>query len=199
LARSRAADYSDKRQAILDQAARLFADIGYQQTSMAEIASACGVSKALLYHYYKGKEDILFDVIGGHLEELCAVVKEADDPSLPVEDRLYALVMAILESYQNADAEHTVQISALRVLPDEKKKVLHAMERELVSYFAVTLSDIDPAFAPPSPLLKPLTMSLFGMLNWNYLWFNPDGPMSREDYARMASQLIVRGAKSLIA
>jgi TetR/AcrR family transcriptional regulator len=50
MARPRAADHDDKRQAILAAAATLFAEHGYDGTAMAEVARACGVSKALLYH-----------------------------------------------------------------------------------------------------------------------------------------------------
>ncbi len=48
-------------------------------------------------------------------------------------------------------------------------------------------------------LLKPVTMSLFGVLNWTYLWFRDDGPISREDYARFATRLFVEGVARLTA
>ncbi|NBP52464.1 MAG: TetR/AcrR family transcriptional regulator, partial [Actinobacteria bacterium] len=56
MARPRAADYDDKRAAILRRAAELFAEKGYDRTSMTEIAAALGVSKALFYHYYPSKD-----------------------------------------------------------------------------------------------------------------------------------------------
>lgn len=80
MARSRANDYDNKRQAILDRSAELFSAHGYDRASMNKIAEACGVSKANLYHYYKDKEGLLFDVIRFHLEELLEVVETADDP-----------------------------------------------------------------------------------------------------------------------
>jgi TetR/AcrR family transcriptional regulator len=70
MARTRATDYDDKRRAILDRSAELFAEHGYDRASMSKIAEACGVSKANLYHYYNDKEELLFDVIRFHLEEL---------------------------------------------------------------------------------------------------------------------------------
>ena len=51
MARSRANDYDDKRQAILDRSAELFSVYGFDRASMNRIAEACGVSKANLYHY----------------------------------------------------------------------------------------------------------------------------------------------------
>jgi TetR/AcrR family transcriptional regulator len=46
-------------------------------------------------------------------------------------------------------------------------------------------------------LLKPVTMSLFGMLNWHYMWFRDKGPVSREDYADMVTTLLIEGAQAL--
>ena len=58
MARTRATDYDDKRRAILDRSAELFAAHGYDRASMSRIAEACGVSKANLYHYYRDKDEI---------------------------------------------------------------------------------------------------------------------------------------------
>ncbi len=43
----------------------------------------------------------------------------------------------------------------------------------------------------------PVTMSLFGMMNWVYMWFKEGGPISREDYARVATTLILEGVKKV--
>jgi hypothetical protein len=43
----------------------------------------------------------------------------------------------------------------------------------------------------------PVTMSLFGMLNWHYMWFRDGGPMTREDYADLATTLLIEGAQAL--
>src|SRR5689334_14879792 len=109
MARSRATDYDEKRRAILDRSAELFAEYGYDRASLSEIAKACGISKANLYHYYKDKESLLFDVIRYHLEELLEVVETADRPELAPESRLRELCAALLEAYRDADAQHNVQ------------------------------------------------------------------------------------------
>jgi AcrR family transcriptional regulator len=72
MARPIAADHDEKRRAILKAAARLFASQGFDRASMAEIALACRVSKALLYHYYASKDQLLFDIIRAHLDDLVA-------------------------------------------------------------------------------------------------------------------------------
>lgn len=198
MARPRSADHGIKRRAILDRCAKLFAQSGYDRTSMAEVAAACGVSKALLYHYYASKETLLFDVLSVHLQELLDAT-HAVDTSLPPRERLRALVGALLDAYRDADQQHKIQINEMSKLPPERLKVLIGMERELVAIFADAIAQVLPAIGRSKTLLKPVTMSLFGMLNWHYMWFREGGTMSREDYADLATTLLIEGAQALSA
>ena len=72
--RRRATGYDSKLVHIRDTAAALIARDGFSRTSMAELANACGVSKALLYHYFDGKEAILFDILRAYLDDLEEVI-----------------------------------------------------------------------------------------------------------------------------
>jgi len=65
--------------------------------------------------------------------------------------------------------------------------------------FAAAIGDVLPAIGRSKSLLKPVTMSLFGMLNWHYMWFREGGTMSREDYADLATTVLVEGAQALAA
>lgn len=196
MARPRSADHDVKRRAILDRSAKLFAQHGYDRTSMAEVAAACGVSKALLYHYYASKETLLFDILSVHLQELLDAAN-AVSTALPARERLRSLVGALLDAYRDADQQHKIQINEMAKLPPERQKALIGMERDLVAVFAGAIADVLPAIGRSKTLLKPVTMSLFGMLNWHYMWFREGGTMSREDYADLATTLLIEGAQAL--
>lgn len=195
--RSRARDYDEKRDAMLHRAAQVFARDGYDRASMAQLAAECGVSKALLYHYYASKEALLFDIIFNHLQALVESVEEADRPDLAPDARLEALVGALLEAYRDADAEHQVQIGALRLLPEADQERLKTLERRLVAIFAEAIHALNPAAFADGSLLKPVTMSLFGMLNWVYMWFREGGGIDRPQYAKLATGMLVRGVRGL--
>lgn len=197
MARTRAKDYDDKRDAMLHQAAVVFARDGYDRASMAQLAAECGVSKALLYHYYASKEALLFAIVESHLSDLVDAVNQADDERLAPAKRLEALVAALLDAYRDADAEHRVQIEGLRLLPEAEQEELKALERKLVRTFAGAIRDVDPDTFEGTVLLKPVTMSLFGMLNWFYMWHREDGPLDRQAYARLATALLVGGVREL--
>lgn len=197
MARSRARDHDEKREAILHRAAIVFARDGYDRASMAGLAAEIGISKALLYHYNASKESLLFDIVRTHLEHLLETVETADDPLLDPEERLLRLVTALLDAYRDADAEHRIQLETMRFLPEAEQGALKDVERRLVNLFAEAIAALDPPVFAERKLLKPVTMSLFGMLNWFYLWFRPGGGMERDDYARLATRFLVAGVRGL--
>ncbi len=156
------------------------------------------MSKALLYHYYPGKDALIFAIIESHLLELEAAVIAADDPALPRHDRLRGLVGAVLDTYRGADNEHVVQLNAKRALSDEQRGKLAQIERRIVRRFADVLDQIRPGLNDGGrPLLMPVTMSLFGMMNWVYMWFKEGGPITRDDYADVATALILNGIEAV--
>jgi TetR/AcrR family transcriptional regulator len=194
MGRQQAEDHHLKREAILEGAARAFAEGGFVGTSMNAIAAACGVSKALLYHYYESKEAILDDILSTHLARLVEVAEAVDPAARPPREHLEALSAALLDAYRDSDAHHRVQLNDLDRLPAERQEAMRALERRLVAVFAAAIAAVHPHLAERRDVLKPLTMSLFGMLNWQYLWFREGGAMSRADYARLATRLVVEGA-----
>lgn len=194
MARPRASDYDDKRLAILSKAARLFADRGFDRTSMSEIAIELGVSKALFYHYYRSKDDLLFDIIRTHLTELVAITEAAASVASEPVQRFGAVLCAILDCYRDADAEHKIQISHLSQLPTKQQAELKQLERQLVDTLSKAVSALNPDL--PATTVKPLTMSIFGTLNWKFMWFREGGPVSRDDYARMITRLFVDGIRA---
>lgn len=197
MARTRASDFKEKQRGILASAAAVFAEQGMDKASMAQIASHAEVSKALLYHYYPGKDALIFDIIRTHLTELDAAIEVADRPDLPAPERLRLLVRAVLENYRDADDKHVVQLNGTSNLPEEQKNEIHAIERQIVRRFSVVLREINPDLDRDRPLLMPVTMSLFGMMNWVYMWFKDGGPVTREDYADLATTLILEGIKAV--
>lgn len=197
MARPLAADYDDKSKAILKASARLFARDGYDRASMADIAAECSISKALLYHYYDTKEQLLIAIIRDHLDELVTAT------DLPTEGsprgQLRALVGALLDCYRDADDEHQIQINELKKLPPERVEELLDLERRLVRRFSAAVAQAVSALSSRPELVKPVTMSLFGMLNWHYMWFREDGPVSRDAYADLATDMIVDGAQAALS
>ncbi len=197
MARTRAVDFEEKQRGLLSNAAAVFAEMGMEKASMSMIASHSGVSKALLYHYYPSKDALIFDIVRTHLTELSGAIEAADRTDVSPQDRLRLLVKAVLKNYEGRDNEHKVQLNGTNALSAEQLAELRTIERQIVKRFSNVIRDINPDLDKDRPLLMPVTMSLFGMMNWVYMWFRPDGPITRDQYADIATTLILEGVKAV--
>ncbi|MEM8739856.1 MAG: TetR/AcrR family transcriptional regulator [Pseudomonadota bacterium] len=198
MARSIARDHDAKRGQILATAARVFAETGYDRTSMSQLAEACGISKANIYHYYPGKDALLFDILDSYLSDLRDRVAEISGAGMSPEAHLRAVILEVLMAYQGADDEHRVQIGAMAALPAERQAVLRSYQRDLVAQLADVLRQAAPdIFASDKRRLHAATMSVFGMLNWFYMWNREEGEAARRDYADLVARLVLRGLPGL--
>ncbi len=198
MARPRSAGYDDQREMILARAAELFAQRGYASTSMNNVAEACGVSKPTLYHYYRDKYDLLVTITEDHVTRLAELVREVEDERLAPEARLRRLIVRFVAEYAGAQNAHRVLTEDVRFLePDDQARVL-GHEREVVAGFARAIGELRPAMAT-AQLTKPLTMLLFGMINWMFTWLKRDGELDYEAMAPIVADLFFGGVHQVNA
>jgi len=190
--RGRAKNYDDQRELILGRAATLFANRGYPSTSMNEVAQACGLSKATLYHYYDDKYAILVSITEGHVQRLHALVAEVAAERLAPEAHLRELVTRIVEAYAGAQHAHRVLTDDVRFLNDADRERILGKEREVVTGFAKAVIALRPDLKR-AKLAKPMTMLLFGMINWMFTWLKPRGELDHAAIAPMVADLFLGG------
>ncbi|SFQ12081.1 TetR/AcrR family transcriptional regulator [Variovorax sp. 770b2] len=190
--RGRSATYDDQRELILAQAAQLFARRGYPATSMNQVAEACNLSKATLYHYYKDKSSLLISIAETHVSKLAALVAEEEASTHTDEQRLRRFIYRIVEEYAGAQDAHRVLTDDVRFLEAEDRERVLDKEREVVAGFARAVSALRPG-APSDDLAKPLTMLLFGMINWMFTWMKPGGTLDHAAIAPIVADLFLGG------
>lgn len=192
MARGRAPGYDVQREAILARAGELFARHGYHATSMNQVAEACGLSKATLYHYYRDKDALLVNIAEHHVSRLRALVAEVRARKLQPEAQLRELVRRIVEEYADAQHAHRVLTEDVKFLqPADRQRILD-QEREVVAGFAAVVGALRPQLRQAA-LAKPMTMLLFGMINWVYTWMKPGGALDHEALAPMVADLFLGG------
>ncbi len=198
MARTIAKDHDQKRAQILKSAARVFAREGFDRASMTQLARECGISKANIYHYYDSKDAILFDILETYLRELRDLICGIDINGLNAADRLQKVVAEILLAYQGVDDEHRVQTSGMSALPADQQKLLRGYQRDMIEFLSGIITEIAPdVFRGDANKLRSTTMSVFGMLNWYYMWNSGADTAAREDYANLVSNLTLHGVQGL--
>ncbi len=196
MSRTRSATFEQQRDAIRASAARLFAQHGYPVTPIAELARACGISKALLYHYYRDKEQLLFDIADRYLDSLLTIVADVDAEALAPALRLRRLIERFMAAYEHSAQYHRVLVQDVKYLNTPHRNRVNAKQRRVVQAYADAIVAVAPQLEASS-LLKPVTMTLFGMINWTFTWLKDAGPVRYADMAPVVADLFLRGVVSV--
>ena len=176
---------------------------------MTELARACGVSKALVYHYITNKESLLFDILRAYLDDLDLELDRAGANGQVARDNLHALIRALLVQYRQAGNIHKLLIFEIGVLAPEQQAELRAKQRRVMKRFEKALGDaareaaagadagagagagVDARAGADTPLEGPRVMMLFGTLNWTYTWFRDDGKLSLDAYCELLTDATI--------
>ena len=197
MVRTIAKDYDTKREKILTAAAHVFAHHGVARASMAEVAKACGISKGNIYHYYDSKLAILFEILDSYLSRLrgriIARKLDADD----VAGSLEKLCAEILDAYEGMDDEHKIQTEGIPLLPEDQQTVLKGYQRDMVHHMETFLSAANKSLQSNPQTRRAATMSVFGMLNWFYMWNTHNDADGRAAYAKTVAAITVGGVQAL--
>ncbi|WP_431274960.1 TetR/AcrR family transcriptional regulator [Variovorax ureilyticus] len=192
MARGRSPGYDDQREMILEHAAQLFGNRGYSATSMNQVAEACGFSKALLYHYYRDKYSLLVSIAENHVSRLEGLVADVEAQKLKPEAHLRELIRRFVQEYAGARHAHRVLTEDVKFMePEDRERVL-GTQRKVVSGFARAVIELRPDLRDVA-LAKPLTMLLFGMINWMFIWMRPDGELDYDAMAPVVADLFLGG------
>ncbi|GLW12320.1 TetR family transcriptional regulator [Microtetraspora sp. NBRC 13810] len=167
------------RRRLLAEATRLFAERGFESTSVQEIVTAAGVTKGAMYHYFDSKDDLLHEIYGRVLRlQMERLTKVADGPGT-VTERLHAAAAdVVLTTVENLDDSKIFFRSMHQLAPDTHKSVraerrrYHERFRDLVSEGqreGVFRADI------PADIVVDF---FFGSVHHLGTWYHTDGPLS---------------------
>jgi len=196
MARTRAATYDDQRALILARAAEVFARRGYTAASMNEVAAACAVSKATLYHYVRDKHALLAQIAGDHVARLEALVAAVKAERRAPAAELDALIRRFTAAYADAQHEHRVLTEDVKFLHEAERAQVEGGQRRVVAVFGSAITRVRPDLAS---LATPLAMLLFGMINWTFTWMKPGGALTHQALAPIVAELFFGGLQSVAA
>jgi AcrR family transcriptional regulator len=184
-----------RRDGILRAAARIFRERGFTDTGMRDIADAAELSPANLYHYFRGKEEILFYCQDRALDRMTGALAEARRASPRATERLFQVLSAhlriLLDDVEGATAH--LQIDSLSpVLRDRIVRKRDRYERALRQLVAEGIRRGELVRTDPALVVR----AMLGALNWTVTWFKPDGPHPAQHVGSVMAAFLVRGVAS---
>jgi AcrR family transcriptional regulator len=185
-----------RRHEILNAAAELFDRLGYHQATIALIAEEIGSTKANVYHYFRAKHDILFAIHEGWIEDL---IQRFDDVVVnqdSVEEQVRTVVRDVLSVIAERPSQVRVYFEYLRELPDELRRLAEERRDEYTARVEGLLArGMEDGVVRTMPL-RVTTFGLFGIVNWTYQWYRPEGPQDPDELAEQIFEMFWRGVAS---
>jgi AcrR family transcriptional regulator len=181
---------------LTDVAFRLFAQRGYDATSMDEIARAARVTKASIYHHVSGKEALLAHGLDRALRALFSVLDEPAAKTGSARERLRAIVGRVAEVTMRMLPE----VSVLFRVRGNSKTEKGAMERR--RRFDTVVTDLVRRAQRDGEIRADIeaglvTRLVFGMSNSVVEWYSPSGRSAAPQIAEAISRLVFEGASSV--
>lgn len=164
----------NRRSALLEAAARLFAARGYEGTSIRDIASAVGILPGSIYYHFSSKEELLVAVHEQGVNQVFTAVKHAIDAAgSDPWDRLTAAAVAHLESLLGDNAfSQVVTPQFTRALDEPLRSTLIRQRDAYETLFQSLVKRLRLPRGTSRPLLR---LALLGSLNWTLTWYRPGG------------------------
>jgi AcrR family transcriptional regulator len=189
-------DGSDRVAQILSEAERVFARKGYAGASMRDIAVACGISKALLYHHFANKEELYSRVTVGSTDELYLFVRDRV-PSGPPSAKIRAFMVATAEYFRRYRWAWIASTTAFWNDPDRHRQKERMTRRDRYENFlrglieeAIEAGEIREVDVPMAGRL------ILSSLNWMHRWYNPNKAMTPEQIADVYFDLVFNGLRA---
>ncbi len=180
---------------LLGQATEVICDKGYEAASMRDISRATGMSLAGMYYYFQSKERLLY-LIQKHtfsrvLERLRARLLGVRDPV----ERVRIFIQNHLEYFIENQKAMKVLSHEADVLKNGSGAEILAIKRE---YFRICVGLLDEVKAERGVQFssRTATLSLFGMMNWLYTWYNPRLDPGSGELARQMGDIFLHGILS---
>jgi len=182
-----------KSQEIQIVIARLFARKGYKSTSLREIAQELGMDKSSLYHYFSGKEEMLFKLMNNAMDDAMTSLDEIYAADHSPEEKLKRILSYYTRYFAGDQDRETLLVNEMNSLGKDYRRILIKKQKRYVDLFKSVLYDLakDRKMKEIPPTVA--TFAFFGMVHYTIKWYRRDGTVNLDKLADLFVQIFTRG------
>ncbi len=184
-----------RKEEVLAAAEKLFAERGFQATSVRDIADALNIQAGSLYAHIESKDDLLWEIVGTAAERFFARVGPIVNSELLPIEKLRGVVAAHVDVITENLAAASVYSTEWRHLSEKRRddfadrrneyeEIVRSLVRDCIR--EGTFASVDEKFA---------TLLILSSINWIYQWYSTDGPMTPEEIARKLTDMLFNGLR----
>ncbi|MEV6240756.1 TetR/AcrR family transcriptional regulator [Lentzea sp. NPDC051838] len=181
-------------QKIIDAAVRLFASQGYDATSVQEIVTAAEVTKGALYHYFRAKDDLLFEIYRLLITSQSADMDRIIGLGLSAGETVREILGSLVVSTAERVDETAVFVRELHRLGEDRMTEFRAERRRYHETFLAVIEkgQADGSFSSAVPADTVVRIAL-GVVNQLPMWYRPDGPKPPSVLAGEIADFVLSG------
>ncbi len=169
---------------------------GFEATSMKDIAEAVGLTKAGIYHYIPGKEELLFQIMGFAMDMVDQDVIQPAQKIAEPEARLRTIVERHARRILDVGGAVTIILEEVSALTPPHRRAILARKRAYFDLLRQTLDQLAADGRLRSVNSTVAAFSLFGMITWISRWYRRDGNLTPaetlRDFMEIALSAVLR-------
>ncbi|MGB0835067.1 MAG: TetR/AcrR family transcriptional regulator [Psychrobium sp.] len=176
---------------LLNAAATLFRDRGFDKTTVRDLAKAIGIQSGSLFHHYPNKQEILKQVMQQAIMLNIRRVEMALSLNHTIKDKLLALILCEFQALiLDTSAHISVLVFEWRSLSEDNQAIMLKLRDEYEQYWLDVLAQAQQQgmINIDHHILRRL---LNGAINWSLNWYKADGDLSLEQLADMTLQMVL--------
>jgi AcrR family transcriptional regulator len=186
-----------RREEVLDAAAHVFFQKGYDAATTEEIADRLDILKGSLYYYVESKDQLLFEIVREVIDGVLVKQEEAvSAPGTAIERLRGAIVTHIVHLTKNR-TRAAILLHEYRALSEPRRRTI----REMLDRYTSVINELVVSAQKEGSVRKDVdsmvaTMTILGAVNWPYRWYNPRGPLSSAEIAQQMASILIDGLAS---
>jgi AcrR family transcriptional regulator len=181
-----------RKNEIIEGSLRLFAQYGYHSTSLNDVASKIGVTKATLYYYFRSKDEIMKAILERSMDRMDKVL-DLDKSDLSPKDKLRQFIQYHIVFGSDGAELAKITFDQLSAFPKRMRTTLKTKEKKVD---AVLQRILEQGLEDGSIVVqdvKVASYAILGICNWTYHWYRPGGRLSPERIVEICTDLVENG------
>lgn len=182
------------RDRVLQAAVELFADQGYDATSVAQVIARAGVAKGGFYHHFASKEELLATVYGDLITDQLATLRRIRTAGAPPDEQLRAVITDLVVTTAANAQRALISVRELHKLGDERIAELRRARRRYHESVASLIRGAQRTghFGDVASA-EMVAFTIFGVINELPLWYRPSGRKRPQQIAAELADFVLAG------
>ena len=182
-----------RNEEIFSVISRMFAEKGYLETTMRDIARELNIKPPSLYNYFKCKEEALFILVKESMDLALEKMENICSMNISAEEKLYRIIEFYTSAYSIKKEGPILLLNHVDKLSENHRRILIEEQRQMVNMATEVLQELIEEGKMKNIPPKIALFAFFGMTNYSLKWYNHKGSVKPDELTNFFSEIFTKG------